>query len=103
MAHCQQYWDFKPDVFVSKDQGQIELFVSGEGPPLIQLHELPALAVKTFEIGDYFVKAGFKLILPLLFGRAADDNTLLGFAKVCIRKDLRNLWPGQGQQDWASD
>ncbi len=41
MANTNQYWDFKPEVFVSKDQGQIELFVRGEGPPLILLHELP--------------------------------------------------------------
>jgi dienelactone hydrolase len=95
MASSNQYWDFKPEVFVSKHQGQIELFVRGEGPPLILLHELPGLAEKTFELGDYFVKAGFKVILPLLFGRAGDDNTLLGFAKVCIRKELRDLWMGR--------
>ena len=95
MANTNQYWDFKPEVFVSKDQGQIELFVRGEGPPLILLHELPGLAEKTFELGDYFVKAGFKVILPLLFGRAGDDNTLLGFAKVCIRQELRDLWQGK--------
>ena len=95
MANTNQYWDFKPEVFVSKDQGQIELFVRGEGPPLILLHELPGLAEKTFELGDYFVKAGFKVILPLLFGRAGDDNTLLGFAKICIRQELRDLWLGK--------
>ena len=95
MANTNQYWDFKPEVFVSKDHGQIELFVRGEGPPLILLHELPGLAEKTFELGDYFVAAGFKVILPLLFGRACDDNALLGFAKVCIRKELRDLWQGK--------
>lgn len=95
MNNINQYWDFKPEVFVSKDQGQIELFVKGEGPPLILLHELPGLAEKTFELGDYFVKAGFKVILPLLFGRAGDDNTLLGFAKICIRQELRDLWLGK--------
>ena len=95
MANANQYWDFKPEFFVSKDQGQIELFVRGEGPPLILLHELPGLADKTFELGDFFVMAGFKVILPLLFGSAGDDNTLLGFAKVCIRKELRDLWLGR--------
>jgi dienelactone hydrolase len=95
MANTNQYWDFKPEVFVSKDQGQIELFVRGEGPPLILLHELPGLAEKTFDLGDYFVKAGFKVILPLLFGKAGDDNTLVGFAKICIRQELRDLWMGK--------
>jgi dienelactone hydrolase len=95
MANANQYWDFKLEFFVSKGQGQIELFVRGEGPPLILLHELPGLADITFELGDYFVKAGFKVILPLLFGRAGDDNALLGFAKVCIRKELRDLWLGK--------
>ena len=95
MANTNQYWDFKPELFVSKDHGQIELFVRGEGPPLILLHELPGLAEKTFELGDYFVKAGFKVILPLLLGRAGDDNVLLGFAKICIRKELRDLWLGK--------
>ena len=95
MANTNQYWDFKPELFVSKDHGQIELFVRGEGPPLILLHELPGLADKTFELGDYFVKAGFKVILPLLLGRAGDDNVLFGFAKICIRKELRDLWLGK--------
>jgi dienelactone hydrolase len=95
MANTNQYWDFKPELFVSKDHGQIELFVRGEGPTLILLHELPGLAEKTFELGDYFVKAGFRVILPLLFGRAGDDNALLGFAKVCIRQELRDLWQGK--------
>jgi dienelactone hydrolase len=95
MAHTDKYWDFKPELFVSKDQGQIELFVRGEGPPLILLHELPGLAERTFELGDYFVNEGFRVILPLLFGRAGDDNTLLGFAKVCIRQELRDLWQGR--------
>ena len=95
MVHTDKYWDFKPELFVSKDHGQIELFVRGEGPPLILLHELPGLAEKTFELGDYFVKAGFRVILPLLFGRAGDDNALLGFAKVCLRQELRDLWQGK--------
>ena len=95
MANTNQYWDFKPEVFVSKDQGQIELFVRGEGPPLILLHELPGLAEKTFELGDYFVKAGFKVVLPLLFGRPGDDNVWFGLARVCIRQELRDLWLGK--------
>lgn len=95
MSNTNQYWDFKPEIFVSKDQGQIELFVRGEGPPIILLHELPGLAERTFELGDYFVKAGFRVILPLLFGRAGDDNTLIGIAKVCIRQELRDLWLGK--------
>lgn len=95
MANVNQYRDFKPEFFVSKDQGQIELFVRGEGPPLILLHELPGLAEKTFELGDYFVKAGFKVILPLLFGKPGDDNVWLGIAQVCIRQELRDLWLGK--------
>ena len=47
MSSTNHYWDFKPEVFVSKDHGQIELFVRGEGPALILLHELPGLADKT--------------------------------------------------------
>ena len=35
------------------------------------------------------------MTLPLLFGRAGDDNTLLGFAKICIRQELRDLWLGK--------
>jgi dienelactone hydrolase len=35
------------------------------------------------------------VILPLLLGRAGDDNTLLGFAKVCIRQELRDLLLGK--------
>jgi dienelactone hydrolase len=103
MANTNQYWDFKPELFVSKDHGQIELFVRGEGPPLILLHELPGLADKTFELGDYFVKAGFKVILPLLLGRAGDDNVLFGFAKIMYSQRIEGSLARQGHQDSTSD
>ncbi|MFZ9752875.1 MAG: dienelactone hydrolase family protein [Cyanobium sp.] len=69
-------------------------YVKGEGAPLILLHELPGLSRQTFALGDYFVQRGFRVSLPLLFGRAGDCSLLAGTASICLRQELRQLWLG---------
>jgi dienelactone hydrolase len=80
-------------------------YVGGEGAPLILLHELPGLSRQTFALGDYFVQRGFRVSLPLLFGRAGDYLPLRGIAKICLRQELRELWLGNDTTitDWIRE
>ncbi len=69
-------------------------YVKGEGAPLILLHELPGLSRQTFALADYFVQRGFRVSLPLLFGKAGDCSVLSGTVTICLRQELRQLWFG---------
>jgi len=69
-------------------------YVKGEGAPLILLHELPGLSPQTFALADYFVQRGFRVCLPLLFGKAGDCSALSGTITICLRQELRQLWLG---------
>jgi dienelactone hydrolase len=69
-------------------------FANGEGDPLILLHELPGLSEPTFALGGYFVRKGFRVVLPLLFGQPGQENVALGLCQTCLRQELREVWRG---------
>lgn len=74
----------------------LELYVKGEaGPPLILLHELPGLSQQTFALGDYFFQQGFRVVMPLLFGRAGKANMLKASLQICLQKELREICLGR--------
>lgn len=77
-------------------ESQLEVYVKGEdGPPLILLHELPGLSGQTFELGDYFYRQGFRVVMPLLFGTMGTSNTLRAGLQICLQKELREIWLGR--------
>lgn len=49
-----------------------QVYFSGDGPPLLLMHELPGLSSDTFELADKYVAAGFQVYLPLLTGKVGD-------------------------------
>jgi dienelactone hydrolase len=74
----------------------LELYLRGEtGPPLILLHELPGLSQKTFDLGDYFFQQGFRVVMPLLFGRAGKANMIQASLQICLQKELREICLGR--------
>ena len=73
-----------------------QLYLRGEtGPPLILLHELPGLSQKTFDLGDYFFQQGFRVVMPLLFGRAGKANMIQAGLQICLQKELREICLGR--------
>lgn len=80
--------------FQQHSHGDLTYLVHGEGPPLIILHELPGLSRQTMALGDYFVQRGFRVCLPLLFGKAGDCNAIGAIVRLCLQSELRKLWHG---------
>jgi dienelactone hydrolase len=74
----------------------LELYLRGEaGPPLILLHELPGLSQQTFGLGEYFFQQGFRVVMPLLFGRAGKANMIQAGLQICLQKELREICLGR--------
>jgi dienelactone hydrolase len=45
------------------------VYVKGEGPPVILLHEIPGLLPETAKFAEKLVHAGYRVYMPLLFGK----------------------------------
>lgn len=81
---------------IAEKTRNLELYVKGEvEPPLILLHELPGLTQQTFDLGDYFAAQNFRVLMPLLFGRAGEHKLVTNTLRVCLQKELRQLWLGK--------
>lgn len=79
-----------------QESRDLEVYVKGEqGPALILLHELPGLTRQTFELGDYFVKENFRVVLPLLFGRVGEFSMVRNTFQICLQRELRELCLGK--------
>ncbi|MEO1435792.1 MAG: dienelactone hydrolase family protein [Bacteroidota bacterium] len=69
------------------------VFVSGEGPPVIVIHELPGMILECVSFAEKLRDEGFTVYLPLLFGRpnmkVEPTFTWLRYPiMMCIRREL---------------
>lgn len=65
------------------------VYVRGEGPGVLLMHELPGMVKECVALGTFLTVHGFKVYMPLMFGEAgerAGAGTLLG---VCISREFR--------------
>jgi len=59
-------------------------------PPVVLLHEMPALSADVLDLGRRLAEQGFTVYVPLLFGRPDDNpqNELLGLTRgIALRAD----------------
>ena len=70
------------------------VYVRGEGPPVIVVHELPGLTPAAIRFGERLAREGFRCHLPLLFGRPFDDDAPGAFKKLCVSREFANLEAG---------
>jgi dienelactone hydrolase len=97
-----------------------QLYVTGEGPPVLLLHELPGLIDADLRAAQRLAAEGYTVVAPLLFGSPGGEGHALRYARrLCGREqfacntgtttsphvgwlrelvgDVRNTWPdGQG-------
>lgn len=79
-----------------QESRNLELYVQGDQePPLILLHELPGLSQQTFALGRYFAEQQFRVVMPLLFGRAGEHKLAANTLRICLQQDLRQLCQGK--------
>ena len=59
------------------------IYAKGSGPPILLLHEIPGLIPETVRFADSLVKRGYRVYLPLFFGKFHDDVGLPRQLVVC--------------------
>ncbi|MEM6724591.1 MAG: dienelactone hydrolase family protein [Bacteroidota bacterium] len=69
------------------------VFVSGDGPPIIIIHELPGMIVECVSFAERLRAQGFTVYLPLLFGQPnMKMESILAMMRypvmMCIRREL---------------
>lgn len=71
------------------------LYVRGDGPAVIVIHEIPGITPKVVRFADWVCEAGFRVYMPLLVGEVGRAPThsyvLTSIAKVCISREFAVL------------
>jgi dienelactone hydrolase len=64
---------------------------TGEGPPVILMHELPGVTPQCLRLAQLIAEAGFTVYLPLLLGRPNEHAVGKNLVKLCISREFR-IW-----------
>lgn len=64
----------------------------GEAPPIVLCHELPGLTPETVKLAERLVGDGFRVYLPLLYGKAlqpySDLKSGLNVPRLCLSREF---------------
>lgn len=73
-----------------------DVYVGGEGPPIMILQELPGIGQKTLELAERLNTSGFRVYLPHLFGTFGKTETAKNFARLfCVRREISMFAKGK--------
>lgn len=87
----------------SADGYDFPTYAKGEGPGVVVIHELPGLTPHVVAFAEELVAAGYRVVLPHLFGEAAGSEgagsegaaaSAQAFAGVCVRAEFTKLATG---------
>ena len=71
------------------------VFVSGAGPAVIIIHELPGITPEVLRFARFVREAGFTIYLPSLFGKPGKPNSQSyiwgSLARICIAREFK-VW-----------
>lgn len=71
------------------------LYVGGEGPAVVVVHEIPGITPQVIYFADRLVEAGFTVYMPSLFGTPGKEfgpaYLSQSYARACISKEFRVL------------
>lgn len=70
------------------------VFSTGDGPPVVVMHELPGLTPAALRFGRRLADRGFRVYLPLLFGEPGQDDWRASYRMLCISREFANLQAG---------
>lgn len=89
---------FRHDSFTHEGRSH-DLYAGGAGPTVILIHELGGLDVTTLDIADHLCTAGFRVVLPVLVGRARREGTAgsaaLNWIRICISREVHVFLTGR--------
>ena len=73
-----------------------DVYVTGEGPPIVLLQELPGIGPETLALTERLVAAGFKVYLPHLLGTFGKVTMTRNMLKLlCIRREFNMFAKGR--------
>jgi len=66
-----------------------DVYEKGDGPPVVIIQELPGIGPETLTLADRFVAAGFRVVLPHLFGPLGKISMVGNLGRVfCLRQEF---------------
>jgi dienelactone hydrolase len=66
-----------------------DIYEKGEGPVVVVLQELPGISQDTLTFADKMVAAGFRVVMPHLFGPLGEFAMIRNMARLfCIRREI---------------
>jgi dienelactone hydrolase len=71
-----------------------DVYVVGDGPPIIVLHELPGFGPPLVDFARRLSDRGFQLHLPHLFGTLGKSESRENYRKLCVSLEFANLAAG---------
>jgi dienelactone hydrolase len=75
------------------------VYIGGEGPTVIVIHELAGLDLTTLDVADRLRDAGFRIVLPLLVGSTRPDPpaaaAIANWVRICISREVRVFVTGR--------
>ena len=73
-----------------------DVYVGGEGPPIMILQELPGIGPETLELAQRLNDSGFRVYLPHLFGTFGKTQTGKNFTRLfCVRREINMFLKGR--------
>jgi dienelactone hydrolase len=81
-----------------------EVYVDGDGPAVIVMHELPGMTPSCLRLADRIMQNRFRVYLPLFFGHPSEYSVVNGVLStvLCIRHEF-NVFTSNGHSpiaDW---
>jgi len=64
------------------------VFVKGSGAGIVLLHELPGMTPPCVALAERLVAAGYRVFMPLLFGRPLKDTILRNTLRICVSREI---------------
>jgi len=65
------------------------VYVRGDGPGVLLMHELPGMVKECVELGAFLAGRGFTVYMPLMFGEAGERAGAGTLLRVCISREFK--------------
>ena len=73
-----------------------DVYVGGEGPPILILQELPGIGPETLKLASRLNDSGFRVYLPHLFGEFGEKTTVKNLVRLfCVRREFNMFAKGR--------
>ncbi|MEQ9641692.1 MAG: dienelactone hydrolase family protein [Alphaproteobacteria bacterium] len=79
---------YEPPTRFAHDGIEHWVYRRGQGPAVVVMHELPGLTPACLRFLDRLVEAGYRVVVPLLFGKPGRFDLPGNFVRICIANEI---------------